>query len=154
MARRTARRKKSRRTLIRSIRLPRIDLSELEQSHLDAIGLGLVGLGAFFSLVLYFGWNGGQIGEVFADAFVLIFGKVAYLLPFVLLAAGTAVIFHPLMPSVPPLRTGAVLFLLALALGLAAGSLGLGPDHPARHGYFDAGFMKHHGGLLGELLYF
>jgi S-DNA-T family DNA segregation ATPase FtsK/SpoIIIE len=154
MARTRSRRRRSRGALLGSLRLPRIKLSELEQSQLDAIGLGLVAVGVFFSLVFYFGWDGGQVGEALADGFVFVFGRVAYLLPLALLAAGAAVIFHPLLEHVPPLKTGAVLLLLGLMLGFAAESFGLGPGTPARDGYFDTDHFTEHGGLIGETLYF
>jgi DNA segregation ATPase FtsK/SpoIIIE, S-DNA-T family len=131
-----------------------VKLSDLEQSQLDAIGLGLVAAGTFFSLVFYFGWDGGQVGEALAEGFVYVFGAVAYLLPLALLVAGSAVIFHPLLERVPPLKTGALLLLVGLMLGFAAGSFGLGPDTPVRHGYFDADYFTEHGGLVGETLYF
>jgi S-DNA-T family DNA segregation ATPase FtsK/SpoIIIE len=152
MARKRSRRR-SRGTSIRSLRLPRLRLSELEQSQLDAIGLGLVAMGAFFSLVFYFGWEGGQVGEALADAFVFVFGKIAYLLPIALLGAGTVVIFHPLLTEVPPFKAGAALLLLALMLGYETGSLGLGPEVPERSGSFDSAYFTEHGGLVGELLY-
>jgi DNA segregation ATPase FtsK/SpoIIIE, S-DNA-T family len=154
MARRRSRRKRSRGALIGSLRLPRIKLSELEQSQLDAIGLGIVAVGVFFSLVFYFGWDGGQVGEALADGFVFIFGRVAYLMPLFLLIAGAAVIFHPLLERVPPLKTGAALLLFGLMLGFAAESFGLGPSSPARHGYFDPDHFTEHGGLVGESMYF
>jgi DNA segregation ATPase FtsK/SpoIIIE, S-DNA-T family len=154
MARTRSRRRRRRGALVGSLRLPRLKLSELEQSQLDAIGLGLVAAGAFFSLVFYFGWDGGQVGEALAEGFVYVFGAVAYLLPLALLVAGSAVIFHPLLERVPPLKTGALLLLVGLMLGFAAGSFGLGPDTPARHGYFDADYFTERGGLVGESLYF
>jgi DNA segregation ATPase FtsK/SpoIIIE, S-DNA-T family len=153
MARKRSRRRRYRSRSLRSLRLPRVRLSELEQSQLDAIGLGLVAAGAFFSLVFYFGWDGGQVGEALADAFVFVFGKVAYLLPLALLGAGAAVIFHPLLSEVRPLKTGVVLLLLALMLGYGAGSLGLGPEVPERSGSFDSAYFTEHGGLVGEALY-
>jgi S-DNA-T family DNA segregation ATPase FtsK/SpoIIIE len=153
MARKRSRRRRSRSRSLPSLRVPRVRLSELEQSQLDAIGLGLVAAGAFFSLVFYFGWDGGQVGEALAEAFVFVFGKVAYLLPLALLGAGAAVIFHPLLEDVPPLKTGAFLLLLALTLGYGAGSLGLGPEVPHRTGAFDSAYFTEHGGLVGETLY-
>src|SRR4029453_19064922 len=41
----------------------------------------------------------------------------------------------------------------ALTLGLAAGSLGLGPGDTPREGFLDADYLRHHGGLVGESLF-
>ena len=38
-------------------------------------------------------------------------------------------------------------------LGLAAGSLGLGPGDTPRDGFLDASYLQHHGGLVGESLF-
>jgi DNA segregation ATPase FtsK/SpoIIIE, S-DNA-T family len=94
------------------------------------------------------------VGEALADGLVFAFGQVAYLSPLALLAAGAAVIFHPLLERVPPLKMGALLLFIGLMLGFAAGSFGLGPDTPPRDGYFETEHLTHHGGLVGELLYF
>ena len=45
-------------------------LPKLEQHELDLIGLGLVALAAFFAPVFYLDWNGGEVGEALANAFV------------------------------------------------------------------------------------
>ncbi|MEA2482857.1 MAG: segregation ATPase FtsK/SpoIIIE, family, partial [Thermoleophilaceae bacterium] len=63
-------------------------------------------------------------------------------------------VLRPILPSVRPFRSGAICLLLALMLGLAAGSLGLGPDHPARDGFFHSDYFRHHGGAVGEALFF
>jgi DNA segregation ATPase FtsK/SpoIIIE, S-DNA-T family len=129
-------------------------MSELEQSQLDAIGLGLVGVGVFFSFVFYFGWDGGRVGQLLADAFVFFLGKVAYLVPLSLLVAGAVLVLKPFLPAVTPFKAGGALLLAALALGFAAGSYGLGPDQPVRDGFFHSDYFMHHGGLVGEILYF
>src|SRR5262249_47494842 len=43
--------------------------------------------------------------------------------------------------------------IVGLLLGLAGHCFGLGPDVPARTGYFDPDYFRHHGGLTGEGLY-
>jgi S-DNA-T family DNA segregation ATPase FtsK/SpoIIIE len=132
--------------------LPR--LPELEQHHHDLIGLGLVALAAYFAFVFYLGWEGGEVGDVLSDAFVFLFGGVGYLAPIALFGAGALLVLKPMLPSVRPFKAGAVCLLCGLMLGLAAGSLGLGPDHPPREGtLFDPAYFRHHGGAFGELLY-
>ena len=61
---------------------------------------------------------------------------------------------RPLLPTVRPFKAGGICLLTALMLGLAAGTFGLGPSHPARQGAFaQPAFFKVHGGLVGESLY-
>src|SRR5439155_10795384 len=102
----------------------------------------------------YFGWEGGKVGGGLADVLRFLLGKVAYLVPLVLLGAGSALMLRPALPERVRPRAGATLLLLALTLGFAAGSFGLGPELPARHGYFHASYFNDHGGLVGEALYF
>jgi S-DNA-T family DNA segregation ATPase FtsK/SpoIIIE len=135
-----------------AFQLPR--LPELEQRQLDLIGLGLVALAAFFACVFYLGWDGGKVGEALADAFIFFFGGVGYLAPIALFGTGAVLVLRPLLPSVRPFKAGAACLLIGLMLGLAAHSFGLGPDHPARAGYMHPDYFRHHGGLVGEGLYF
>src|SRR2546423_3933107 len=124
----------------RPFALPRLPRLELEQHQLDVLGLGLVALAAFFAAVFYLGWDGGKVGEALARGFVFAFGGVAYLVPIALFGIGAVIVLRPLVPSVRPFKAGAICLLLALMLGLAAGSFGLGPAHPARHGFFHPDF--------------
>src|ERR671914_503544 len=121
--------------------LPPLALPQLEQRHWDVIGLALVAFAAFFACVFYLGWAGGQVGEAMADGFLFLFG------------AGALMVVRPMMEQVHPFRTGAACLAGALLLGLAAGSLGLGPGDTPRDGFLDAGYLRHHGGLTGEVLF-
>ena len=134
--------------------LPKLPSLRLEQHQLDLLGLGLVALAAFLAFVFYLGWDGGKVGEVLADGFVFLFGGVGYLVPIALFGTGAVLVLRPVLPSVRPFRSGAICLLLALMLGLAAGSFGLGPDHPVRHGFFHAAYFRHHGGAVGDALFF
>ena len=134
--------------------LPSLPQIKLEQHQLDLIGLGLVALAAFMSFVFYLGWDGGKVGEGLANAFVFLFGGVGYLVPVAMFGTGAVLVLRPLLPSVRPFRSGAICLFLALMLGLAAGSFGLGPDHPARDGFFHPGYFRHHGGVVGDALFF
>jgi DNA segregation ATPase FtsK/SpoIIIE, S-DNA-T family len=146
-----SRRRKRRRA--RTAWLPHVELPALEQRHWDLIGLGLVGFAAFFACVFYLGWAGGEVGEALADAILFMFGGVGYGLPILLFAAGALIVIRPMIPAVHPFRTGTLCFAAALMLGLAAGSLGLGPGDTPRDGFFDASYLQEHGGLVGESLF-
>src|SRR5215213_1467653 len=87
---------------------PELDLPELEQRHLDLIGLGLVALGVFFALVFYFGWAGGEVGDALADALLFLFGGMAYAAPVALFCVGALIVTQPILPSVHPLKAGAI----------------------------------------------
>jgi S-DNA-T family DNA segregation ATPase FtsK/SpoIIIE len=134
--------------------LPRLREFKLEQHQLDLIGLGLVALAAFLSFVFYLGWDGGKVGEGLASAFIFLFGGVGYVVPVAMFGTGAVLVLKPLLPSVRPFRSGAICLFLALMLGLAAGSFGLGPDHPARDGFFHAAYFRDHGGLIGDAMFF
>jgi len=128
-------------------------LPKLEQHHLDLIGLGLVALAAFLAFVLYTGQAGGQVGEGSRAGLRLGLGGAAYLAPLAVLATGVIFVLRPLLPTVKPFRAGAVCLLLGLTLGLAAGSLGLGPG-PADHApLLDSDYVSDRGGALGEILF-
>src|SRR5918996_636491 len=133
--------------------LPPLALPQLEQRHWDVIGLALVAFAAFFACVFYLGWAGGQVGEAMADGFLFLFGGLGYLTPVALFAAGALIVVRPMMEHVHPFRTGAACLAAALTLGLAAGSLGLGPGDTPRDGFFDAEYLRRHGGLVGESLF-
>jgi DNA segregation ATPase FtsK/SpoIIIE, S-DNA-T family len=125
----------------------------LEQRHWDLIGLALVAFAAFFACVFYLGWAGGEVGQALADAMLFMFGGVGYGAPVVLFAAGALIVIRPMLPAVHPFKTGTLSLAAALMLGLAAGSLGLGPGDTPRDGFLDAGYLEHHGGLVGESLF-
>ena len=133
--------------------LPDLNLPVLEQRHWDLIGLGLVAFAAFFACVFYLDWAGGEVGEALAGAILFMFGGVGFAAPVVLFAIGALIVVRPMIPAVHPLKTGAACLLVALMLGLAAGSLGLGPGDTAREGFLDPDYLEHHGGLLGESLF-
>src|SRR3954469_10226325 len=137
-----------------SPQLPRLPEIKLEQHQLDLIGLGLVALAAFLSFVFYLGWDGGKVGEGLASMFIFLFGGVGYVVPVAMFGTGAVLVLRPLLPSVRPFRSGAICLFLALMLGLAAGSFGLGPDHPARDGFFHSEYFRHHGGVIGDGMYF
>ena len=132
---------------------PDLNLPVLEQRHWDLIGLGLVAFAAFFACVFYLDWDGGEVGEALATAMLFMFGAVAYGAPVLMFAAGALIVVRPMIPALHPLKTGAACLTAALMLGFAAGSLGLGPGDTPRDGFLDAQYLEHHGGLVGESLF-
>jgi S-DNA-T family DNA segregation ATPase FtsK/SpoIIIE len=146
-------RKRRKRRPARRAWWPDLNLPVLEQRHWDLIGLGLVAFAAFFACVFYLGWAGGEVGEALAGAMLFMLGGVGYAAPVLLFAAGALIVIRPMIPALHPLKTGAVCLTSALMLGLAAGSLGLGPGDTPRDGFLDPHYLKHHGGLVGESLF-
>jgi S-DNA-T family DNA segregation ATPase FtsK/SpoIIIE len=150
----TTKRKPARRepTMADRLRVPRVP--ELDQQQADVWGIGLVLAAVLFAFVFYFGWDGGKVGSGVAEGLRWLFGGVAYLTPVALFATGTLLVMRPLLPTVRPFKAGGICLATALMLGLAAGTFGLGPDHPLRDGAFgQPAFFKVHGGLVGESLY-
>src|SRR3954463_13471939 len=147
-SRRATRRKRGRRS--RSRWFPGVPMPALEQHQLDLIGLAMVGFAAFFAFVFYLGWNGGKVGGALADAILVGFGAVGYLAPVALFCFGALLVLRPMLPTVRPFKAAAFCLICGLTLGLAAGSLGLGPGHVHRDGFFDLQYLRTHGGLAGE----
>jgi len=134
-------------------RSPREFAEGLEQRHLDMIGLVLVAGAVYLAFVLYLGWDGGKVGGWLADGLANAFGQVAYVVPLAVFALGVSLIARPMIEAPTALNAGAILVLAGLLLAFAAGTLGLGPDRPHRHDYFEQKFMIEHGGVLGESIY-
>jgi S-DNA-T family DNA segregation ATPase FtsK/SpoIIIE len=148
-----ASRKRRKRRPARRAWWPELDLPVLEQRHWDLIGLGMVAFAAFFACIFYLEWAGGEVGEALAGAILFMFGGVGYAAPVLLFAAGALIVVRPMVPALHPLKTGAACLVCALMLGLAAGSLGLGPGDTHRDGFLDPHYLEHHGGLVGESLF-
>jgi S-DNA-T family DNA segregation ATPase FtsK/SpoIIIE len=128
-------------------------IAGLEQRHLDLIGLGLVAMGVYLGCALWGGWDGGPVGEWLTSALTNVAGRIAYVAPLALVGWGTALVMRPFISAPGALNAGAILVLASLLLAFAAGTAGLGPAHPLRHGYFVERFYTVHGGVLGEGLY-
>jgi S-DNA-T family DNA segregation ATPase FtsK/SpoIIIE len=132
-----------------SITWPR--LPTLEQRQLDLIGLGLVAAGVFLAFLIYLGWDGGRAGEWVEDWLRRLVGAAHVVVPVALVAAGAILVLRPVLPAVRPFRSGGICLFVALTLGLAAGTFGLGPGGTAVH--WDPEWVRPRGGLAGESLY-
>ena len=124
----------------------------LEQRHLDLIGLGLFAAGVFVAFPLYLAWDGGAAGGILVDGLQRVFGRIAYVIPVGLVAAGGVLVLRPVLPAVRPFRAAGICLLLALTLAFAAGTLGLG-DGRVRAGAWDADLLDARGGAVGQALY-
>ena len=109
--------------------------------------------GVYLGCVLYVGWDGGPVGEWLNRALENAAGRIAYVAPLALAGWGMALVMRPFVAAPGALNAGGVLLLASLLLAFAAQTAGLGPDHPARHGYFEQRFFTVHGGAAGEALY-
>jgi S-DNA-T family DNA segregation ATPase FtsK/SpoIIIE len=132
---------------------PRDLLEGLEQRHLDLIGLGMIAIAVYLACVLWIGWDGGPVGNSLKTGLADLTGRVAYLVPLAMAGCGVALVMRPLISAPGALNAGAILILAALLLAFAAQTAGLGPAHPARHGYFEPRFYSVHGGVIGEAFY-
>jgi len=55
---------------------PRFHMPEFRQRHLDLIGLFLIAAGVYLCFVLFFGWDGGKVGDGLETALVYLVGAV------------------------------------------------------------------------------
>ncbi|MGN6189292.1 MAG: DNA translocase FtsK [Conexibacter sp.] len=124
---------------------------ELSPHQLDLLGLGLAALGVFLAFVLYLGAAGGSVGGALSDGLRLLLGQVAYAAPIAFVAGGLLVVARTFVPSMRPVRAGALCLFAALALMLAAGTLGLGSGHDG--GLWSQTSLKADGGAVGAFLY-
>ena len=88
--------------------------AERGHQHPELVGLGLVAAGLFLALVLYFGWDGGQVGGWIADGLRELVGDAAYVLPIALVAVGALMVGRSELVDMRPFRTG----LLVASTGL------------------------------------
>ena len=126
-------------------------LPKLEQRQLDLIGLGMVAAAVFFAFLIYLQWDGGEAGGWAVDGLRRLIGAVYYVVPAALLACGAILVLREMLPAVRPFRSGGLCLFGALTLGLAAGTLGLGPGGEAVR--WDPDWVRPRGGLVGEGLY-
>jgi S-DNA-T family DNA segregation ATPase FtsK/SpoIIIE len=144
-----ARKRKSRARRSSPVAWPQ--LPHLEQRHVDLIGLALVAAAVFFAFLIYLGWDGGRAGGWAVDGLRRLIGAVHYGVPVGLMAAGAILVLRPMLPAVRPFRSGGLCLFLALCLGLAAGTLGLGPGGAGIR--WDPEWVRPRGGVVGEALY-
>src|SRR3954447_3947370 len=126
-------------------------LPALEQRQLDLVGLALVAAGIFFAGLIYLHGDGGDGGRWALDGLRTLIGAVHYGFPVALIAIGALVVLGPMLPAVRPFRAGGLCLFAALLIGLAAGTLGLGPGGSAVH--WDAVWVRPRSGVVGEGLY-
>jgi DNA segregation ATPase FtsK/SpoIIIE, S-DNA-T family len=122
------------------------------QRRLDLAGLCCIGLAVYLGYVLYLNWNGGTVGDGSETALSYAVGGGAIVVPVALGLVGVALILRPFLPSPRSVAVGVAAIACGLLLALAAQTAGLGPDG-VRKGLFDPDFFPHHGGGIGETLY-
>ena len=122
------------------------------QRRLDLAGLCCIGLAVYLGYVIYLGWNGGAVGNGSETALDYAVGAGAVVVPVALGLAGIGLILRPFLPSPKSVAVGVAAIAAGLLLALAAQTAGLGPEG-VRKGLFDPNFFPHHGGGLGEVLY-
>ena len=125
---------------------------EVMQRRLDLAGLCCIGLAVYLGYVIYLGWNGGTVGNGSETALDYAVGAGGVVVPVALGLAGIGLILRPFLPSPKSVAVGVAAIAAGLLLALAAQTAGLGPDG-ARKDLFDPSFFPHHGGGLGETLY-
>lgn len=111
----------------------------------------LLAVGAFFAIVIWFGWDGGVVGGKLADVFDLFIGRVSVLIPALLATIGLLLLVRSEVVELKPFRLGVGALGSTLALIFAAGAFGVGPSGPAPK-TVDPSVVDDYGGLLGGVL--
>ncbi len=125
---------------------------EVMQRRLDLAGLCCIGLAVYLGYVIYLGWNGGAVGNGSQTALDYAVGAGSIVVPVAFGLAGVGLILRPFLPSPKSVAVGVTAIVAGLLLALAAQTAGIGPEG-VRKGLFDPNFFPHHGGGLGEVLY-
>ncbi|MFM8884522.1 MAG: DNA translocase FtsK 4TM domain-containing protein [Solirubrobacterales bacterium] len=125
---------------------------QLDQRQRDLLGLALVALAIFIAFPLYSTGNAGVGGAQLVTGLEWALGQAAYLVPVALAVGGILMILKPVMPVRGNVRIGALVIVACLALALAAGTFGAGPDAPRLESWQPA-FFDQRGGALGDGLY-
>ena len=111
-----------------------------------------VALAVFFAFVLYLGWHGGVVGGGLTDLLRYLVGLLTYGVPLLLLYAAIAMAAGSDRRPLPAATVGVVVVCLAFLLAAAADSFGVFAGVRPVH-LFAAGWMRHHGGAVGEALW-
>jgi DNA segregation ATPase FtsK/SpoIIIE, S-DNA-T family len=125
---------------------------EVLQRRLDLAGLACIGLAVYLGYVIYLGWDGGAVGNGSETALDYAVGAGGVVVPVALGLAGIGLILRPFLPSPRSVAVGVAAVACGLLLALAAQTAGLGPEG-VRKDLFDSNFFPHHGGAIGEVLY-
>ncbi len=143
------------RSLLASARSLR-PILQLEPHQIDLLALALVALGIFLGGVTYLHWGGGTLGHGAVTGLRLFVGVLAYVIPVLLLLGGALILGRDLRsgPPLRPIKAGTVCFVLALALALAAGTLGIGPGRESSAHFWAAASLKPRGGVLGGIEFY
>jgi DNA segregation ATPase FtsK/SpoIIIE, S-DNA-T family len=86
--------------------------------HPELTGLGLVAVGIFLSVVVYLGWDGGQVGGWIADGLRDLVGSAAYAVPLAAIALGGLMVGRSALVDLRPFRTGVAVAASGLLLVL------------------------------------
>jgi DNA segregation ATPase FtsK/SpoIIIE, S-DNA-T family len=121
----------------------------LESHHIDVLALALIAIGIFVGGVAYVGWSGGALGNGAVDAARFVLGALGEALPALCVVGGVLVLLREVRPPARPLRTGGICLTIAITLGLAAGTLGIGPGAAPAGELWRASSMQARGGILG-----
>jgi DNA segregation ATPase FtsK/SpoIIIE, S-DNA-T family len=131
-------------------------LPALTQRQRDVLGLALIALGVFMGVVLYGSGPtaGGGAGHALAVAFGWLLGRARVLSPVAIGLGGGVLLLAPVLPTLKPLRSGALCLFAAVTMALASGMFGLSSG-PPRSGApaFASAHLQSHGGVVGEALY-
>jgi DNA segregation ATPase FtsK/SpoIIIE, S-DNA-T family len=125
---------------------------EAIQRRLDLAGLACLGLAVYLGYIVYMGWNGGTVGDGAETALSYAVGQGAVVVPAALALAGLGLILRPMLPSPRAVAAGVIAIAAGLLLAFASQTAGLGPAG-SHEKLFDPAFFPHHGGAIGEVLY-
>jgi S-DNA-T family DNA segregation ATPase FtsK/SpoIIIE len=119
----------------------------------DVIGLLSIALGFYFGGIFLLGWEGGALGRNIEHIALLTIGTAAFVVPALLLVIGSLLALRSDLIDPGPFRAGIYVLIPTVLLSFGADRFGLGTgvERPAG---FSPGDVVHHGGYMGEALYY
>ena len=123
-----------------------------QHQHPELAGLCLVAISLFLIVVLWFGWDGGFLGDRVATSLGVLFGQADVVIPIVLGSIGALFLARSSLVDLSPFRTGLIVLTISILLACGGGLFGIGPDGPAPTS-LDMDTVDEFGGVVGAILY-
>ncbi len=123
-----------------------------ERQWRDAIGLMLIALGVYLGGLVWFGWEGGELGSRVVQGTSLLVGSATLAFPLIAFSIGFLIVARSELIDPGPFRAGLYILIPGILLSFGSDRFGLG-DGTAPHNGLTPSAVVDHGGFLGGVMY-